>query len=90
MTLERIHFFILSLAIRLLGIFFLFHAIHYVFNAFIYLISALRAAPSSVDQLLESILWGLANLLVAAYLLKGAPPVLKWVQEFPKIDPPST
>ena len=81
MTLERIHLFILSLVVRLIGILFLYYAAQQIESAFNDILFS--NGPVSTTYILANITEIVLKLALAAYFLLGAPPVLRWVQRIP-------
>jgi hypothetical protein len=81
MTLERLHLYILSLVIRLVGILFLYNAAVQA-EAFLDNIVTYHLIVSAyVFSTLEIFL----KLVLAFYFFLGAPPALRWVQRFPSV-----
>lgn len=83
MTLERLHLFIFSLVIRLVGILFLYNAALQIESAFDGILFSDNPIPHGYvfSNLTEIIL----KLVLAAYFFLGAPPALRWVQRFPSV-----
>jgi hypothetical protein len=81
MTLERIHLFVLSLVVRLIGILFLYYAAQNIEGAFDGIF--FPNGQVSTTYILANISDLALKLALSAYFLLGAPPVLRWVQRIP-------
>ena len=90
MSLERIHFFLLSLAIRGAGVFFLINAGMMLDRTLEYMAYARPdlTLEMHAEYTLVYAFEFVVKAIIAFYFLLGAPPALRLIQRFPLIPPP--